>query len=118
MSAHYKLHPSIHCLGRAIIQIIIGYAICWQECLQPLLIQNLPVVYIILLSRNHGQIVLFVAPVLTKFNTTYHLLVDKIGCDRIFGGLMPRREYLFAKEETPRSIALLGTLFFRVLFTL
>lgn len=118
VSTHDELHPSIDGFGRSIVEIIVGYAISRQKSLKPLLIQDLAVVDIILLGGDHGQIVLFVAPILAELDAADDLLVDEVGGDRVVGRLVPRSEDLFAEKEAPRGVALLGALLFRVLLTL
>ena len=74
MSVHDGLHPAINRLGRPAIQIGIGHTVRGQERLQPLLIQQLPVVDVVLLGRDHGQVLVLVAPVLAELDAPDHLL--------------------------------------------
>ena len=58
------------------------------------------------------------APILSKLDSSDHLLVYEIGADRVLRRVMPRREYLLAEEEAPGSVALLGAHFLGILLTL
>lgn len=57
-------------------------------------------------------------PVLPKLDPSHHLLVDEVGGHVVFRGVVPGREDLFAEEEPPRGIALLGALLLGILLTL
>lgn len=57
-------------------------------------------------------------PVLPKLDPSYHLLIDEVGGHVVLGGVVPRREDLFAEEEPPGRIAFLGTLLLGILLTL
>jgi hypothetical protein len=74
----------------------------------------LAVVNVILLGGDHGQVVLFVTSIFAELDAAHNLLIDEIGGHRIVGWLMPRRENLFAKEETSWCVAFLRALLFRI----
>jgi hypothetical protein len=59
-----------------------------------------------------------VTSIFSKFDSSHHLLVNEIGCNRILSRIMPRGVDFFPEEESPRGVAFLCTLFFCILFTL
>lgn len=65
-----------------------------------------------------GTIKKNVSPVFPKFDASNVLLVDQVGCHRVFGRVVPRAEDLFAEKQPPGGVALLSPLFFGVLFAL
>ena len=59
-----------------------------------------------------------VASILPKLDPSDNLLIDEIGADGVFGGVMPRGEDLLPEEQTPGGVALCGPLLLGVLLTL
>ena len=73
---------------------------------------------VVLLGRDHGQVLLLLASVLAELDTPHVLLVDEVGGDGVFGGIVPGGKDLLAEEETPGRVALLRALLLGVLLAL
>ena len=59
-----------------------------------------------------------ITSVFTKLDASNHLLINKVCSDGILGRVVPWSKDLFPEEQSPRSVPLLSTLFFCILFTL
>ena len=70
------------------LQTIIRYII-GNEIEESLLVQIIAIFDVVLLRRNHSQILFFFATIFAKFHTADILLVDQVGRYRILSGIVP-----------------------------
>ncbi len=83
----HQVMPHFHGIVslQAIIRDVIG-----NEVEESFFVNIRAVFDVILLRSNHGQILLFFTPIFAKFHTTHILLVNQIGSNTVFRGIVPR----------------------------
>ena len=66
-----------------------------EQVQEPLAVQVVVVLNVVLLRRDHGKVLLLLTPIFAEFYSPHILLIDQVCCHAVLGWIVPRGKNLF-----------------------